>query len=96
MIDIAKVKERGWKTAVYGYQLHEVVENILELYDEGGIRVDYGTRLRLVAFAPKVRVSSINSATNDGRAYFFSTPCGLTRRATTTGVSGPIFVRSER
>ncbi len=72
MIDIAKVKERGWKTAVYGYQLHEVVENILELYDEGGIRVDYGTRLRLVAFAPKVRVSSINSATNDGRAYFFN------------------------
>lgn len=72
MVDVKEWKKRGWKTQVYGYQLNEVVENILELYDEGGIRVDFGTKLRLVAFAPKVRVSSINSATNDTTAYFFN------------------------
>ena len=43
----------------YGYRLGEIVENIVEMYDENGLRVDYATRLRLVAFAPKVRIVKV-------------------------------------
>lgn len=67
-----QAKEYGWRATAYGYKLDEVVENIVELYDEGGVRVDYGTKLRLISFSPKVRISSINSATEDGKAYFFN------------------------
>jgi hypothetical protein len=34
--------------------------------------VDYGTKLRLVAFAPKVRVCATASPSNDTKAYFFN------------------------
>lgn len=67
-----QAKKYDRKATAYGYRIGETVENIVELYDEGGIRVDFGTKLRLVAFAPKVRISGINSATEDGKAYFFN------------------------
>lgn len=61
---------------IYGYKLGEIVENVIELIDEGGLSIDHGTKLRLVAFAPKVRIPMSmvrqNPSAYDKKPYFFN------------------------
>ncbi len=59
---------------MYGYKVGDVVETVVRLQTEGGVDVSIGSRLRLVAFAPKVRISrkKDHSGFIDGREYFYN------------------------
>ncbi len=70
--DIAK--ERGYDTEMYGFRLDEIVELVVEVYDEKCVLVPAGTRIRLVAISPKVRIQdpSYDPSRYDRRAHFFN------------------------
>lgn len=61
----------------YGYSLGEIVVSLIDLRSESGTVVPSGTKLRLVAFAPKLiqtHYDSIRAYPHlfDSRTYFFN------------------------
>ncbi|MFT5469588.1 MAG: hypothetical protein ACI8UO_004709 [Verrucomicrobiales bacterium] len=72
------------KTKIYGYSLDQLVVTVHALVDERGVLVPVGETLRLVAFAPKVRLPDRRYATEyekrrresglalDWKTYFYN------------------------
>ncbi len=61
---------------MYGFKVGEIVETKVELFDETvSLRIDSGTKLRLVCFVPKVKLSQPHlqdSVFVDGKEYFYN------------------------
>ncbi len=60
---------------LYGFSIGDVVETLVNLYDEKEDPIVIGTRLRLIAFAPKVVIHgplNRRAGFQDGKEYFFN------------------------
>jgi hypothetical protein len=59
--------------SAYGFKLHDIVINKVELEDEYEEKISPGTKLRIVAIAAKVRkIKIVNSLYFDYKDYFFN------------------------
>jgi hypothetical protein len=56
----------------YGFKLGDIVLNKVELIDEHGNVIVPGTKLRIVAFTPKVQITKGNPKYYDNKVYFFN------------------------
>ncbi len=60
---------------MYGFKVGETVETLFELKDERNKVFPVGTKIRIVAIAPKVFAPArkeYRAQTQDGKAYFFN------------------------
>ena len=66
------------KESTYGYTVNQIVTNKIDLTNENGVTIPTGTRLRIVAIAPKVRIYTENNDLYDmaqrldSKQYFFN------------------------
>lgn len=59
--------------AMYKYNLGEIVETKVDLVSENKNPIPVGTKIRLVAFAPKVRIIKDGEKSHyDKKPYFFN------------------------
>lgn len=61
--------------SMYGYKIGDVVETLVDIYDEHAQLIPPNTRIRLIYIVPKVfirRPESRLSRYEDGKAYFFN------------------------
>lgn len=59
--------------AMYKYNLGEIVETKVDLISENKTPIPAGTKIRLVAFAPKVRIVKDGEKSHyDKKPYFFN------------------------
>lgn len=59
-------------TSKYGYSVGDIVTSKITLEDEYDNIVPSGSLLRIVAIAPKVRMSSIEDNLHDTKEYFYN------------------------
>jgi hypothetical protein len=55
----------------YGYSIGQIVQTRYNLYDENQNEIPAGTRIRIVAIAPKVRIIT-GDELHDRREYFYN------------------------
>ena len=66
------------KESAYGFKIGQIVLTKIDLTNENGVTIPTGTRLRIVAIAPKVRIYTQNNDLYgipqrlDSKQYFFN------------------------